>query len=370
MVEAGERRYDRIRGPQGPLVYPAGFVWLYGGLRRLTDGVVSAAQPWFAAMYVADVAAAAAIYSKAFGDDDDGDRRFPPIALCLLAASRRAHSVFALRLFNDAPCALFMRLAVLLLISDWTKAACVLFSAAVSVKMSALLYAPAWYVALASRGGHRGAARGIALCAAVQAALAAPFLAADPRAYVVTAFDFGRGFKHKWSVNFKWVPCRRHDVIETDLADCEGPFASTWFKALTLGAHLVALLVAAERRWCRPHGGLWNFFFKNPRTRLTPLALAAMLFECNFIGMTFARSLHFQFVVWYHNSLPFLAACTDLPRLAQLLLLLAIEAAWNPWGSSDTSSLLSSLLLTLAHFFLLLALLSARPLVILKKKDP
>ena len=38
-----------------------------------------------------------------------------------------------------------------------------------------------------------------------------------------------------------------------------------------------------------------------------------MLFTSNLVGMAFARSLHYQFYVWYFYSLPFLLWTTPLP---------------------------------------------------------
>ena len=38
-----------------------------------------------------------------------------------------------------------------------------------------------------------------------------------------------------------------------------------------------------------------------------------MLFTSNLVGMVFARSLHYQFYVWYFYSLPFLLWTTPLP---------------------------------------------------------
>lgn len=37
------------------------------------------------------------------------------------------------------------------------------------------------------------------------------------------------------------------------------------------------------------------------------------LFLCNFIGIMFAKSLHFQFYVWYYHTVPYLAWRSSLP---------------------------------------------------------
>ena len=37
------------------------------------------------------------------------------------------------------------------------------------------------------------------------------------------------------------------------------------------------------------------------------------LFLCNFIGIMFAKSLHFQFYVWYYHTIPYLAWRSSLP---------------------------------------------------------
>ena len=141
-VLAGERDYSKIHGPQGPLVYPAGHVWLYAVIDSICQGSVEAAQRLFAVMYVLDVYVVARIYRATFFPS----RTFPPVLLAPLALSKRAHSVFALRLFNYGPCALLRHAAVLLFVQSRHAAARVVYSLACSVKMSALLYAPAVYV--------------------------------------------------------------------------------------------------------------------------------------------------------------------------------------------------------------------------------
>lgn len=73
------------------------------------------------------------------------------------------------------------------------------------------------------------------------------------------------------------------------------------------------------------------------------------IFLCNFIGVMCARSLHYQFYVWYFHSLPYLAWCTDFNVSLKLLLLGIIEFAWNTYPSTN----LSSFLLHLSHLILL-----------------
>ena len=166
LVLAGERDYAQIRGPAGPLVYPAGHVWLYA-LIDAVCGSVGRAQGLFALLYVLDVYVVARIYRTTFSREN-----FPPVLLGLLALNKRAHSVFALRLFNDGPCALLSHAAVLLFTQQRDAFACIVYSLACSIKMSALLYAPAVYVVLAAKRGHAGALKMIlTCCASVQVAV-------------------------------------------------------------------------------------------------------------------------------------------------------------------------------------------------------
>ena len=66
----------------------------------------------------------------------------PPWVLCLLCLSKRLHSIYLLRLFNDGVAMLLAYVATWLLLSHRWRASLVAFSAAVSVKMNVLLMAP------------------------------------------------------------------------------------------------------------------------------------------------------------------------------------------------------------------------------------
>lgn len=66
----------------------------------------------------------------------------PPVALLLLCLSKRFHSIFMLRLFNDCIAVFVANLAIWLLLDRRWRASLLVFSMAVSVKMNVLLLAP------------------------------------------------------------------------------------------------------------------------------------------------------------------------------------------------------------------------------------
>lgn len=95
-IERRELDYAELRGETGPLVYPAGFVYIYGALRLLyKPDDVRAVQWVFAGVYLMTQALVMAIYLRA------SPKRMPPWALVLLCLSKRMHSLYVLRLFND-----------------------------------------------------------------------------------------------------------------------------------------------------------------------------------------------------------------------------------------------------------------------------
>ena len=66
----------------------------------------------------------------------------PPWVLVVLCLSKRVHSIYMLRLFNDGIAMLIAYIAIWLLVSQRWRLSLLAFSAAVSVKMNVLLMAP------------------------------------------------------------------------------------------------------------------------------------------------------------------------------------------------------------------------------------
>ena len=329
---AGERDYAAIRGDTGPLVYPGGFLYAFAGIRAATGGDVFRGQLVFVGLYLATVAAALAIHWRA--------GRVPVWALGLLCLSKRIHSIYMLRLFNDGVATLLAHLAVLALMGSRWRLGLLVFSAAVSVKMNVLLMAPPLLLLLLKSGGARTAAEAIGVAAAFQLAVGAPFLAVAPWAYVRKSFELSRVFMWKWSVNLKFLP--------------EAVFVSKPLAAALLALHLGLLGAFGRRRWRRLEG---RGPMPNGREqRLAPAAVAEWLFVGNFIGVACARTLHFQFYSWYFFQLPFLLWSTDFQPVTKLVLWLSIEASFNATDERGEPKAQFALILTICHAALLVGL--------------
>ena len=131
---SGERDYLEIKGDTGPLVYPAGFLYAFAGLKYVTGGNVFPAQVVFALLYLCNMAVVMGIYVLA--------GNVPVWSLGLLCLSKRYHSIFVLRLFNDCVAMLFCFLGVLLCQKKKLVLASVAMSLGLSIKMNVLLMFP------------------------------------------------------------------------------------------------------------------------------------------------------------------------------------------------------------------------------------
>ncbi len=139
-------------------------------------------------------------------------------------------------------------------------------------------------------------------------------------------------FFFKWTVNWKFLD--------------EEFFVSKSWAAILLVLHFTALGVLVfkfvQKRDSSPHGVV-----------TTPHRILLIMFSANFIGVVFARTLHYQFYSWYFHSLPFLLWRTRLPLLVKVAVLVVVEIAFNIFPATPSSSAL----LQIAHCVLLVALL-------------
>lgn len=133
---SGERDYPSIKGSTGPIVYPAAHVYIYTLLYHLTDEGrdVLLGQILFATLYLATLIVVIACYRQTGA---------PPYLLPLLVLSKRLHSIYMLRMFNDGIAAFAMWVAIYLFMKrKWTVGVAV-WSLGVGIKMTLVLLVPA-----------------------------------------------------------------------------------------------------------------------------------------------------------------------------------------------------------------------------------
>ncbi|KAM0747320.1 ALG3-domain-containing protein [Meredithblackwellia eburnea MCA 4105] len=346
----GERDYSLIKGDTGPIVYPAAHLYLYSALYYLTNEGknIRVAQYIFAGIYIVTQGIVFTLYKRC--------RSLPPYTLILLTLSKRVHSIYMLRMFNDGFAMMFFYLAVLL----WTGkkprwvAGSMVFSLALGIKMNFLLYLPGLLVLLFLHVGILPSIPSLISIISVQLLLSFPFYSSTAPhllpTYFQTSFNFSRAFLWEWTVNWRWIG--------------EEGFESKGFSSMLLILHGLGLVVAGTK-WCEEEGGVWSVLLRGVRdpmrgaARLLPNPdhIATILFTSNLIGILFARSLHYQFYSWYFHQLVFLSFHTPFDILQRLAILATIEYSWNVFPST----LNSSMALTFANAFLVVGVLYGSP---------
>lgn len=362
MIQHGNLKYDEIQGGTGPLVYPAGHVMIYRIMNNITHGMdnIEAGQHTFRYLYILTMMVQF-LYFQILG--------LPPWCTVLSCLSKRLHSIYVLRLFNDCWTTLFMVISVSIfqLASKINKNRwifCILgsffYSVAVSVKMNALLYFPGILINLfkLSNGNISKMVPYVFLMIIWQIYVARDFLINYPLEYFHSAFNFQRKFLYEWSINWQ--------VISEDI------FQSSIFHKALLICHIIILL----------HFTLAKFIDKNCLNSIKkalrnpfqdvlvgPIIgdqISFTLLITNFIGVLFSRSLHYQFLSWYQWTLPMLIYWSKLSPWVAILWFVAHEYCWNSYPPNFVASFL---LLLLNCFMLIMIYLRYNASYLMGKKN-
>lgn len=219
----GTLDYSKLKGDTGPLVYPAGFVYIFSILYFITDhGTnIKIAQYIFAIFYIVLLMLVFRIYAKT--------KKVPPYVLIIMCCtSYRIHSIFILRLFNDPVAMILLFASLNAFLDDQWCLGSILYSLAVSVKMNILLFAPALLTAYICNLGMFKTIIHLFICALIQLILGFPFLLSSPLSYIKGAFNFGRIFEFKWTVNWRFLS--------------EDVFIHPYFHILLLVLHILTII--------------------------------------------------------------------------------------------------------------------------------
>jgi alpha-1,3-mannosyltransferase len=344
--ESGQLDYMQLGGQTGPLVYPAGFLYVFYLFKKLSDDGVNIvrAQYLFAGISVLVLYTVMRIYRQG--------EKVPFLVCSLLILSKRVHSIFVLRCFNDTVAVLFGYAAVLLFSKHKHRMACIVYSIAVSIKMNMLLYAPGiLLILLLDNPNISETAVCLAICASVQLVLGAPFLLTYPISYISRSFDLNRTFEYKWTVNLKFLPEELFVSKKLSLflllltAIAYTLFAFKWIRETWS-------TVTARRGKATKLLGMTSSSYLIGLGNLSSHYIICTIFISNFLGIAFARTLHYQFYVWYWHMLPYLLWHINLPVIVRLVLLAMIEYSFNVFPATYASSFT----LQTAHAIILIGL--------------
>ncbi|CAG9310911.1 ALG3 [Blepharisma stoltei] len=350
----GDWNYLNLKGDTGPLVYPAGFVYIYSALYYITDlgKNIKLGQQIFLGLYLLNLFTVLNIYKRI-------KNHTGILAMVLCCLSYRVHSIFLLRLFNDPIAITFMHLSIWLMIKNKWALAIIVYSIALSVKMNILLYLPGVLLLLNWSKNYRLMVLALLYIIVFQIIIAIPFLSVNPSGYLVRAFDFGRKFEMKWSVNMQFLPL---DI-----------FLSSKFHLLLLVSHVGCLIwfliskasdgntIKERLQSLNLPSSVKEFISpKNQNKTLDSFTIVFTLFTINLIGITFARSLHYQFYSWYFYSLPFFV-CLGTKTHVKLACFIGIESVFIAYPPHPTFSYF----LHMFHLYLL-----SRTFLAVKKLTP
>nr|CCC93794.1 putative alpha-1,3-mannosyltransferase [Trypanosoma congolense IL3000] len=329
----GELDYMKLKGDTGPLVYPSGFVWSYSALYFITKGGVDVemAQWLYMGMYLMVLTSVAYLYRSS------GLRGRLFIRLLF---TKRARSLYMFRLFNDCWAMFLLYLAVICFARGrkWTLG-CLLYSMAVSVKMNIFLFAPGLFLVMCKSLPFKKVVSCLTVCALWQVLAGLPFLLESPKSYILRSFDLGRVFTYRWTVNFKRVS--------------ESVFVSSEFSKSLGVLVVISWIYVWICRWSKrayrrrrdtedgvgcgdggemvvgEYTGSDEDVFHN---------VTLTLMESNMVGVIFARSLHYQFFLWFFYIVPFVLSATRLPAVVKILAFMFIQYGFEVYPSTATSS--------------------------------
>jgi alpha-1,3-mannosyltransferase len=254
----------------------------------------------------------------------------------MIILSKRLHSIFVLRLFNDGFAVFFLWAAIFFFQRKNWQLGCLIYSLGLGTKMSLLLPLPAVGAVLYLSRGLREGLQYAAMIAILQFLAAIPFLISDATAYLSNSFQFSRKFMYEWTVNWRFVG--------------EHIFSSNEFALALMAGHVGTLYLFLTTRWLRPAGRSMfrlisaALYFEEPfnvkliSVRITPTYIQTAILSSTAIGLLFARSLHYQFYVYVALSTPYLLWRAKFHPLLQYFLWGLQEWAWNVYPSTDLSS--------------------------------
>ncbi|ODV64360.1 dolichyl-P-Man:Man(5)GlcNAc(2)-PP-dolichol alpha-1,3-mannosyltransferase [Ascoidea rubescens DSM 1968] len=387
LFNKGELDYEKIVGETGPLVYPAGHLWIFKVLNNIYEEdhnleFIQLTYAWLLNLTLIN-------YLISYNCFNNSLRK--PWFIVFLILSKRIQSIYLLRLFNDCWAAYFisflfvgLQLTSLIkqkfnssthLISLLMFVNSITYSLAISIKMNSLLYLPAFLLIsfYLNNGNFFKTVLNLLTIIGSQYLIAYPFFNNGDQIksnYLHNAFNFKRHFLHNWSINWRFLPeflfqdSRFHFFLLFSHLLVLSFFLFSVFLPLLNNKLSITKNLNLKQNLSHNINQFLNLLLTtlkkpfNDNIQLNnnilnyqdgPQTIFAILSITNLIGVAFSRSLHYQFLTWYFFHLPFLINLSNTNVFLIIIGWLLHENCWlnHPvaWKSVVFNVLIFGLLL-------------------------
>ena len=341
MIINGEYDYGLIKGENGYCVYPAGFVYEFYFIYYMTSrGKPIISLFLFLFVFFIMTYVIFKVYDSVL------PKEYNWIKIFCAVSTNVEHSVINHR-FNDSLAMTPLYLCLFFLINNQKKGlyyATFFYALALSTKTNILLYLPGLIYIFTKIKGPIFAIIQLIIIILFQFIIGYPFIKVSAANYFGKTYDFSREFLYSQTMNWQFIP--------------EEIFHSQFFYNTLAVVHLGILAIFFLFKWEK----LSLNIFKDVRLndwswemKVVPLNknfILRVLFICNLIGILCFRSLHYQYVVWYFTSFPFLIWQTKFNDFFKVFYLLSY-----PFVFSYQRSPLKSIVILIIHLILLISLL-------------
>lgn len=248
-------------------------------------------------------------------------------------------------LFNDVYPSVLQTIAIYCFATEKNFLGVLLISFALGFKLGPILLIPAVFLVTSKSQGIFIGTLHLLMIVTLQILFSLPFVLHYPTEYFTSAYNIGRRFGNNAILNYRMLPL---EVLWSD-----------YFNIFLTVGHLTCLLIFLFKRWVDIRTifdeiSLWplRLFpkFKKQNTKF----VIDLFFLCNFVGITFMKGLHMQFVLWYWFSLPYVIYTGPgrrykLTFYGYLLIISLLSYVYTAGNNYFTTSIVQPL-----HFWLLL----------------
>ena len=314
----GEYDYDLLKGENGYCVYPAAFVYQFYLIYYLTlKGSPLLSLFLFMFLYFIMIYIIFKVYDSVI------PKEYQWIKIFVIISTPMQKAMINHR-FNDGLAMIQLYLCLYFLINNQKKGlyyATFFYAFALNTKTNILLFLPGLLYTFTKIRGPLFCVIQLIIIILCHLIIGYPFISVNAASYFGKTFDFSREFLYFETLNWQFLP--------------EEIFHSKTFYKILMIAHLSLLLIFLLFKWEKISINIFKDLRLNDWSSdmkvvsMNKIFIVRVMFICNLIGVLCFRSLHYQFIIWFFASLPFLTWQTRLNDFVKVISLLCYQYVWT-----------------------------------------